>query len=178
MQLVRENCANYQSDGSCLGAMIEEGLSLRRGTPQPRCLVADARRCPYYEACVAPLADMAGDPRRAAALQEAVAGYRQITHQKAPKARPCPDCGRPIQKGRHYCPRCADARRKASNRTAQSRRRDSAVAMSAEVQKNSASFPEKTGLFFAVSQNAIEDSDPPQNDPTSADIHPAAGRAS
>ncbi len=178
MQLIRDECANHQPDGSCLGVMIEEDLSIRRGTPRPRCLVAEARRCPYFEECVAPMADMAGDPRRAAALQEAVAEYRQITNQKAPKARPCPDCGRPMQKGRQYCPRCAGTRRKASNRTAQSRRRDSTVGMSAEVPKNAPSFRGNKGPILAVSQNAIEDSGPPQNAQTSADIRPATGRAS
>jgi hypothetical protein len=178
MQFVCEECANHQPDGSCLGAMIEEDLTIRRGTPRARCLVAEAKRCPYFEECVAPMADMASDPRRAAALQEAVAEYRQITNQKAPKARPCPDCGRPMQKGRQYCPRCAGARRKASNRTAQSRRRDPAVGMSAEVQKNGPSFPGKKGPISAVFQNAMEDGGPPPNVQTSADIRLVAGRAS
>jgi len=178
MQFIRDECANHQPDGSCLGVMIEEDLSIRRGTPRPRCLVADGKRCPYFEECVAPVADMASDPRRAAALQEAAAEYRQITNQKAPKARPCPDCGRPMQKGRQYCPRCADTRRKASNRTAQSRRRDSTVGMSAEVSENDPSFPGNRGPISAVLQNAMEDSDPPPNAQTSADIRPVARRAS
>jgi hypothetical protein len=178
LQFVCEECANHQPDGSCLRVTIGDDLSIGRAAPESRCLVADGQRCPYFEACLLPMADMAGDPRRAAALQEAVAEYRQITNQKAPKARPCPDCGRPMQKGRQYCPRCAGARRKASNRTAQSRRRDPAVGMSAEVQKNGPSFPGNKGPISAVSRNAIEDSGPPQNAQTSADIRLVAGRAS
>lgn len=178
MQLVREECANRQPDGSCLGAMIGEDLSIRRATPWPKCLVAEARRCPYFEECVLPMADMAGDPRRAAALQEAVAGYRQITNQKAPKARPCPDCGRPMQKGRQYCPRCVDARRKATHRRHNNGRAGRPVGLTTEVQKNSPSFPENKGLILAVSQNAIEDSGPPQNDQTSVVPEPATMRAS
>lgn len=175
LQFARDECANHQPDGSCLGVWINEDLSITRGDPKPRCLLAEGKRCRYFEECVAPMADMASDPRRAADLQEAVAEYRQITNQRAPKARPCPDCGAPMLKGKQYCPRCSETRRKASYRDHKARVRRPAVGMSTEVQK----YPPKTlgfsSGFSAVSQNAIEDSHPPQNDPTSVDICPLAG---
>ena len=114
MQLVRDECANHQPDGSCLGVMINEDLSMTRADPKPRCLLAEGKRCPYFEACVAPMADMASDPRRAAALQEAVAEYRRMTNQKQPRARPCPECGGPLQPRRRLCPACARKRRTAT----------------------------------------------------------------
>jgi hypothetical protein len=178
LQFVCEECANHQPDGSCLGVMIEEDLSIRRGTPRPRCLVAEAKRCPYFEECVAPMADMASDPRRAAALQEAVAEYRQITNQKSPKARPCPDCGRPMQKGRQYCPRCAGTRRKDTHRRHNSGRAGKPVGITTEVQKSTPSFPGNKGPILAVPQNAMEDGGPPQNDQTSVVPEPTTRRAS
>ncbi len=175
LQFARDECANHQPDGSCLGAWINEDLSITRSAPKPRCLLAEGKRCRYFEECVAPMADMASDPRRAAELQEAVAEYRQITNQKAPKARPCPDCGAPMLKGKQYCPRCADTRRKATHRRHNSTRGAMPVDLTTEVQK----YPPKTlgfsSGFSAVSQNAIEDSHPPQNDPTSVDTRPLAG---
>lgn len=116
MQFIREECANHQHDGSCLGAVINDDLSITRCIPKPRCLVADAKRCPYFEECVAPMVNMVTVPRRAAEIQEAVAEYRQITNQKSPRSRPCPDCGAPCQLRKRYCPKCAHARQKAAKR--------------------------------------------------------------
>ena len=87
------------------------------------------------------MADMASDPRRAASLQEAVAEYRRMTNQKQAPARPCPACGGPLQKGKQYCPKCADRRRKASNREAQARTRQGRGLLSAEVPKNTPEIP-------------------------------------
>ena len=123
MQLVRDECANHQPDGSCLGVMINEDLSMTRAAPKPRCLVADGKRCPYFEACVAPMADMASDPRRAAGLLEAVAEYRRVTKQGVDLTRQCPDCDGPMRKGRRYCPACAHKRRRDSYRAKNDRRR-------------------------------------------------------
>jgi len=170
LQFVVEECSNHQPDGSCLGAMIEEDLSIRRGTPRPRCLVADGKRCPYFEACVLPLADMASDPRRATSLQEAVAEYRRVTKQGEDLDRQCPECGGPMRKGKRYCPTCADGRRKASYRDYKTRARHSAVDMSTVVRKTTPSFPGNSMPFSGVYQNAMEDSHPPQNGPPTVDI--------
>ena len=174
LQFAQQECANHQPDGSCLGAVIEEDLSIRRCSPRPRCRLADGERCGYFEACVAPLARMVTDPWRAAALRDAVTQYHLTTRQPAEADRNCPDCGRPMAKGRRYCPTCAAVRRKVANRTAQSRHRQNEVGMSAVIQK----YPPKSLGFSSASsevfRNAIGDSHPPQNGATTADI--GAGR--
>jgi len=164
LQFAREECANYQSDGSCLGVVIEDDLSVRRCDSKPKCLLAAPKRCGYFEECVAPMADMAGDPRRAVALQVAVAEYRQATNQKPLAARPCPECGLPLQRGKQLCPACAARRRKDTYWCKNAKRR---VGLTTEVQKNDPKSPIKAGGILAVRENAIEDSHDPQNDPTS-----------
>lgn len=128
-QLAADECANYQPGGACLGVMINDDLSLSGFGPAPRCLVADGRRCQYFEDCVAPMADMATDPRRAAQLQAAMAEYRRVTGQKAPSVRPCPDCAGPCLPRKRYCPACAHRRRKETKR--RTFHRASALGMSA-----------------------------------------------
>ena len=118
LQFISEECANHQSDGSCMGAVINDDLSITRCDSKPRCLVAEGKRCSYFEECVAPMVNMVSDPRRAAEIQEAVAEYRQITNQKAPAIRPCPECGGPCQPRKRFCPACVDKRRKAAKRRA------------------------------------------------------------
>ena len=173
-QFAKEECANHQPDGSCLGIMINADLSTTQARPLPKCLLAEGKRCPYFEQCVAPMADMASDPRRAAALQAAVAEYRQATNQKAPANRSCPDCGAALQKGKQRCPKCAAFRRRAANRARQERRRETEDVLSRKVSKNTPKTPMISGGKKAVFQNAIEDSHPPQNDQTLRDRTEAA----
>jgi len=176
LQFAREECANHQPDGSCLGAVIGADLRIRACNPRPRCIVATGQRCAYFEQCVAPIADMVSDPKRARALQEAVAEYRQITNQKSPAARRCPDCGAPLQKGKQLCPACADRRRKATNRATQDRQRRPRDVLSAEVPKSTPSSLGNSCVILPHRPVAIEDSAPPQTAQTSADI--ASRRAS
>lgn len=176
LQFAIAECANHQPDGSCAGVMINRDLTMSRASPKPRCLLADGKRCQYFDQCVAPMAGWVTDPRRAAGLQAAVAEYRQMTNQKAAAARPCPGCGAPLPKGKRYCQACAAARRKASNRAAQGRRRQSVVTRSAEVPENRTKSPMIPRGIFAVLRSQIEDSHPPQNGHTSADLE--ARRAS
>ena len=84
LQFAREECANHQPDGSCLGAWINEDLSITRGDPKPRCLLAEGKRCRYFEECVAPMARMVNDPRRATALRDAVTQYYVALDQGQP----------------------------------------------------------------------------------------------
>ena len=112
MQFVREECANHQSNGSCLGVQIAKDLTMTCAKPLPRCLVADGHRCGYFETCVLPMADIVSDPRRAMEFQEAVAQYRKVTKQGPQITRECPDCGGPLQPRKRLCPTCAQKRQK------------------------------------------------------------------
>lgn len=118
LQFAREECANHQPNGSCLGVQIAKDLSMTCAKPLPRCLVADGQRCGYFEACVLPMTDIVSDPRRAKDFQAAAVEYRQITNQKAAKIRPCPDCGGSLQPRKQLCPACAQNRQKAATREA------------------------------------------------------------
>ena len=172
LQFVAAECANHEPDGSCRGIMIAPDLSMRVCHPLPRCLIADGKRCQYFEDCVAPMADWTTDPRLAASRQAAVAEYRRVTRQGEDLTRQCPECGGPMRKGKRYCPECADARRKATFRASQTRTRALAVGMSTVVARNHAKTPIKGGGISGISQNPIGDSHPPQNRPTTVDGTP------
>ncbi|MCX7009809.1 MAG: hypothetical protein NTY53_21630, partial [Kiritimatiellaeota bacterium] len=72
LQFVREECANHQPNGSCLGVQIAKDLTMTWAKPLPRCQVADGHRCGYFEACVLPMTDIVSDPRRAKEFQDAL----------------------------------------------------------------------------------------------------------
>ncbi len=118
LQFAREECANYQPDGSCMGAVIEDDLTMRRGRPLPKCALGDGNRCVYFEETVAPMAGMVADSRRAVQMQEAVRAYHAMTHQNAKPARACPDCGQPMPPRKRFCPVCSRKRRQATHRNA------------------------------------------------------------
>lgn len=170
LQFITSDCANHEPDGSCRGIMIAPDLSMRVCRPLTRCLVAEGKRCQYFEDCVAPLADWTSDPRLAASRQAAVAEYRRLTKQGQDLTRQCPDCGGPMKKRRRYCQECAAHRRKATFRISQSRTRSLAAGMSTVVAINDAEPPTNHGGIFAVSQNPIPDSHPPLNRPTTVDM--------
>lgn len=177
LQFVIAECSNHQSDGSCLGMMINTDLSITRGHALPRCLVADGQRCPYFEECVAPMADMVTDPRRSRVIKEAVMLYQMQHKDAVTTGRRCPSCGLPIQKGKQFCVECSAKKRKASNRLAQDRRRKQRVLLSAEVPKKNPKPPMISGGKNAVLQNPILDSHPPQHGQTSADACPSGRSA-
>ena len=170
LQFVSAECANLEPDGSCRGIMINRDLSMPPATPRPRCLIAERKRCTYFETCVAPMADWVTEPRRAASLQAAVAEYRRMTNQNPAAARPCPACGEPLAKGRRFCARCADARRKATYRGQKQRLRQTAVRMSTVVAENTPKTPMNPRGILAVSPNPIGDSRHPRNGATTVDV--------
>ena len=162
LQFVAADCANHEPDGSCLGIMIAPDLSMRVCRPLPRCLIADGKRCQYFEDCMVPMADWTTDPRLAASRQVAVAEYRAITNQKTQKSRPCPDCGESMPPRKRCCPACAIKRRRATFRRSWHAQPQPQGTASTVKPKYTPKSPMISGGIFPVSQNAIEDSHPPQ----------------
>lgn len=165
LQFVVAECSNHQPDGSCLGMMINDDLSITRGHALPRCLIADGQRCPYFEQCVAPMADTVTEPRHSRSIKEAVMAYQMQHKDGVTTGRLCPQCGLPIDARQRMCRECADKRRKSTFRESQARTRKQRGQMSTVNGKNSPKPPMNQGGNFGNSRNAIEDSHPPQNHP-------------
>jgi hypothetical protein len=162
LQFAKAECANHQADGSCLGATFDEQLRPTGCTPKAHCLLAVGKRCPYFEACVLPMAEFVTDPKRAAALHTACVAYRRMTGQPVAPERKCPDCGGAVRKKHRYCPDCAAKRRKDTLRTAQRERRQTAVGLSTVIPKKAAVSLGKSGAFSPSTQNPYQDSHHPQ----------------
>ena len=118
LQFAREECANHQPNGSCLGVQISKDLTMTCAKPLPRCLVADGQCCDYFEACVLPMANIVTEPHRAKELRQAASEYRRVSELTLENTRPCPDCGEPLQPRKRLCPICADKRQKNATREA------------------------------------------------------------
>ncbi len=168
LQFAKIECANHQADGSCLGATFDEQLRPTGCRPKPHCLIADGKRCPYFEDCVMPMVEIVTDAKRVAELHAAVLEYRRMT-QTVEKTKPCRLCQQPRQPGKSFCPTCAERQRKASNREAQRRRRTTDVGLSAFLENNDPNSLGKSGAFSASTQNPYQDSHTPQNGALTAD---------
>lgn len=169
LQLAQSECANYLSEGGCLGAHIAENGRISHCTPKPRCVLRADERCAYFEACLAPMADMVKEPHRAKAIQEAVASYRAHHVVANASARRCPDCGGVLPKFRQLCSTCAHKRRKATYRQSQYRRRKSRPAPSTEVPKTASNALGKPRHFRAVCRNSYQGSPTPKKGSASVD---------
>ena len=160
LQFIAADCANHEPDGSCRGIMIAPDLSMRVCRPLPRCLIAEGKRCQYFEDCVAPMADWTTDSRLTASRQAAVAEYRAITNQKIKISRPCPDCGAAMQPSKRCCPACAIKRRRATYRRSWHAQSQAPGTGSTVKPKITAKSPMISGVIFTVPPNAVEDSHP------------------
>lgn len=65
-QVARAHCANFMSDGSCLGVYYNDDLSAKFCKPLPKCLLFGPKieRCAYFEECVMPIKIEHGGPAR------------------------------------------------------------------------------------------------------------------
>jgi hypothetical protein len=121
LQAARAHCANYQADGSCLGIYYNDDLSvdLLKHRPCARCLLADGKRCEYFEECVMPMRiDRVKHPKEATAFGEACYEY-QVNTQGAPSAikRLCRACRKCEVVGlKRFCRTCAEKRERAGDR--------------------------------------------------------------
>jgi hypothetical protein len=163
LQLARAECANFEHDGACLGTVLGDDGSVVSCTPRPSCLLAERKRCAYFEECVAPMQHIVTEARRAAEIQSAVREYRKVTKQGEEIPRECPDCGCPVVWRKRYCPACSDKRRKATFRRAyHNGRQNGDVDSTVKPETPSESLGNSRGSEV-VSRNPYEDSGCSQN---------------
>jgi hypothetical protein len=121
-QAAKEHCANWDG-GACLGMYYKNNLSVdwSRHNPLARCLLADGKRCPYFEEIIIPMR-MSRETEaaivRADKKDKAVASYIKL-HKLSPLTRRiCPDCQKePLLPRRRTCDACRRLRRRATKRT-------------------------------------------------------------
>jgi uncharacterized protein YktA (UPF0223 family) len=132
LQAARAHCANYQPDGSCLGIYYNDDLSIDRARYRPcaRCLLADSRRCEYFEEIIVPMRmsrETAVAAARADNKEKAVKAYlafHKLVPTKAAAKKVCRECRRvEVEGGQRFCYKCAEVRRQRSNRRSQTKRR-------------------------------------------------------
>jgi hypothetical protein len=124
LQLAHTHRANWNADGSCLGAIIDDDLQIRRCRPRPRCIVGTpGQRCSYFEECILPMERSLHDSGQRQQFNDAARQYRLAANVSSQEKRACPDCGRPMEPRQRFCPICADSRRRETNRQAKSRSR-------------------------------------------------------
>jgi hypothetical protein len=77
LQFVKEECANYETDGGCRGADIAaDGRSIALWSRKPpRCVLADGQSCRYFEECVLAGIPAMRDERKAEQWQQAADEY-------------------------------------------------------------------------------------------------------
>ena len=111
----------------------------------------------YCDECVAPMVSMVTEPRRAAAIQEAVAEYRRVTKQDEAPPRKCPDCGGPCQPRKRFCPKCALKRRRAAYKKAdRARRAPAGMSCQQLSSENDEKAQQKRGVKMAFSKIHME----------------------
>jgi hypothetical protein len=111
LQFAHAECANFNPDGSCLGTRFSDTLQSLPSRPQPKCLLADNKRCAYFEECVLPMAAMVSDPAKSKSYLDAVANYR-FQHHISGLSRRCPECGGPLPTRKRFCAGCTSKHRK------------------------------------------------------------------
>lgn len=111
-QFAKEQCSNYQADGSCLGVGIRDNGRLYSFGKKAKCLLADGQRCQFFEDCVLPMGFE--DPIKRQQASEMKADYLHsigVTH----KGRVCPQCNMRILAPRaRLCGQCAVKNRRAA----------------------------------------------------------------
>jgi hypothetical protein len=87
--LAKTECCNAPPGGGCYGRDFGKQWPERFPLVEAdSCAVVRGNPCRFFERCVRPLG-----------------GFRD---------RPCPDCGKPLAKGRRYCTECAQKHRRAT----------------------------------------------------------------
>jgi len=120
-QAAKAHCANYQSDGSCLGIYYNANLGVdwSRYRPLPHSLLALGEACPYFEECVMPMRiDRVKHPKEATGFTEACHEYRMsIQGALSGIKRLCRACRRREVVGlKRFCQGCSQGRERNSDR--------------------------------------------------------------
>ena len=130
LQFAKENCANYQTNGSCLGMGIRDDLSQYSFGKKPRCVLANNQPCQYFEECVLPVGSdkttargvvLATHRDEAAKLYRLTSGSLTVS---ALSKRLCPECNkRPLEPYKRLCYECRASKRLASDRNQKRKQR-------------------------------------------------------
>jgi hypothetical protein len=158
LHAAKEHCANWDC-GACLGMYYKDDLSVDWSTHSPRfrCLLAEAKRCPYFEEVIIPMRmsrETAQSKTRADKKDAAVQTYLNL-HQSIPSKtkakRMCLECRRVEVEGKErFCPKCAQRRNKVSYRRSKRRSR-------LDVQKLAISLIGPEALTSAAQTNRCND---------------------
>ena len=115
-----QECANYESDGSCAGLMLTDDLRTVQGKKYPKCLLGTPGiRCRYFEEAVMGMDRSAlseGNRRR---WNEALRDYRVAANVPNPDAylRLCRLCHkRPLEPNKQLCYVCRDKKARETKR--------------------------------------------------------------
>jgi hypothetical protein len=132
LQAAKEHCANYQRNGSCLGIYYNNDLSVDRSRYRPcaNCLLAQGKRCGYFEEVIAPMTmsrETAEAKMRADKKDSAVKTYlksHNLVSSKTHAKRMCLDCRKVQVEGRaRFCHKCAERRKRRAYRLSKRRSR-------------------------------------------------------
>jgi hypothetical protein len=139
LQAAKSHCANYQPDGSCLGVYYNDDLSVdsSRYRPCDRCLLADHKRCEYFEEIIVPMRmsrETAEAKAQADKKEAAVNTYlklHKLIPTKIEAKRMCLQCRRVEVEGiARFCGKCALVRKRESDRRHARTKRQSSVGKS------------------------------------------------
>jgi hypothetical protein len=125
LKAAKAHCANYQPDGSCLGIYYNDDLSIDRSRYRPceKCLLAQGKRCEYFEEIIVPMrmSRETGEAKAQADKKEAAVTTYLKLHKLIPSKteakRMCLQCRKVEVEGKaKYCEGCGLKRKLASTR--------------------------------------------------------------
>lgn len=133
LQFAKEQCSNYQSDGSCLGMGIRDDGSPYCFGRKQKCVLVDKERCKFFEECVLPMGIDPVNARNEQRLREKDEAIRLYAsdHEKSlgkvlskGTGRLCPHCRkRELEPSKQLCYVCREQREKDGARDRQRKRR-------------------------------------------------------
>ena len=123
LRAAKAHCNNYQQDGSCLGIYQKDDLSVDHSNYRPcaKCLLADDKRCEYFEEIILPM--RLERPVEAKSLASALSAY-QRQHRLQALLRFCPKCGEtPLEARQRLCADCRAKHRRETHQKYNSHRK-------------------------------------------------------